>query len=75
MTLHDLTTLARDLARYNSGVLRARAAYAGTLTVTTRRPCPQCGTDLPPRRQLCDDCRDKNRRERAHQEYLNRRNR
>lgn len=56
MTLRDLTTLARDLAGYNSGVLRARAAYYGSQQVAVRR-C-ECSAPITTKRAWrCDPCR------------------
>lgn len=68
MTLRDLTTLARDLARYNSGIFRARAAYAQQPFIYGRM-CRDCTASLDAGRQLCDRCRDENRRERKRRIY------
>ncbi|MGZ4519741.1 MAG: hypothetical protein ACXVXW_04900 [Mycobacteriaceae bacterium] len=63
--IRDLTTLAADLARYTSGVERARYAYATDTAdhVPTRRDCADChNTTVLQSRGLCSACYQRNRR-------------
>jgi len=64
--IRNLATLAADLRGYNSGLLRARTAYAED-TARVRR-CGKCGTYRPigGRCAACDA--EKTRRHRARKE-------